>query len=122
MIFFERYAAACQRKGYDPCSISISKIIGASVSTISHWKQSAISPKGDILVNIADNLDVSCDYLLGRTDDMTDYTKMMYRTTNENVIRNFERLDTVDKKRIEGYMDGLLVNEKYNKKNKEENT
>lgn len=100
----------------------MSKIIGASVSTISHWKQSAISPKGDVLVSIADNLDVSCDYLLGRTDDMTDYTKMMYRTTTENVIRNFERLDTVDKKRIEGYMDGLLVNEKYNKKNKEENT
>ena len=47
----------------------LSKAIGVSAGNITDWKQGRSRPNIDALTKIADYLDCSVDYLLGRTDN-----------------------------------------------------
>lgn len=73
MTFYERYAAICMQQGIDPCSQKAAELIGTTRGTISVWNTKGTTPKGEFIATIADVLGVSADYLLGRTDDPTDY-------------------------------------------------
>ena len=46
----------------------LGKAIGVSNATISDWENGKVMPSGENLLNLADLLNVSADYLLGRTD------------------------------------------------------
>ena len=74
MTFWERYEKLCLACGYKPGSEQAAQILGTNRGTISAWKTSGKPPKTEYLVIIADTYGVSTDYLLGRTDDPTDYT------------------------------------------------
>lgn len=73
MTFYERYEKVCLEHDLDPCSQKAADLIGTTRSTISAWGTKKTTPKGEFVAAIADALGVSADYLLGRTDDMTDY-------------------------------------------------
>lgn len=73
MSFYERYAATCMERGIEPCSQKAALLFGISRSTISSWNTKNTFPKGETVAAIADALGVSADYLLGRTDNPTDY-------------------------------------------------
>ena len=64
-MFWNRFYSLCIQKGIKPNPLG-SKI-GISSGVITKWKNGAI-PNGDTLIKIADYLDCSVDYLLGRTD------------------------------------------------------
>lgn len=74
MTFYERYEAICTDKGIKPCEQSTADLIGTTRGSISVWKKNGKTPMGDMVCQIAEALGVSSDYLLGRTDDPTDYT------------------------------------------------
>lgn len=74
MNFFERYEQLCTRQGLKPISEQAAKMIGVERATISIWKKRGFAPKAETVAQIADVYGVSTDYLLGRTDDPTDYT------------------------------------------------
>ena len=74
MTFYSRYEQLCNKNGYDPCSQTIADLIGTTKATISTWKKRNSTPKGDTLYAIANVFGVSSDYLIGRTDDPTDYS------------------------------------------------
>ena len=74
MTFFERYTELCLQRGYKPGSEQAAQALGTNRGTISAWRTSERPPKTEYLVVIADVYGVSTDYLLGRTDDPTDYT------------------------------------------------
>lgn len=74
MDFYTRYAQICSEKGIDPCSQKAAELFGVTRATISTWNKKGTVPKGDTVKLIADALEVSADYLLGRTDDPTDYS------------------------------------------------
>lgn len=74
MTFFERYEKLCLENGYKPGSEQAARALGTNRGTISAWKTSGKPPKTEYLVAIAETYGVSVDYLLGRTDDPTDYT------------------------------------------------
>lgn len=74
MDFYARYAQTCADKGIDPCSQKAADLFGVTRATISVWNKKGTVPKGDTVKLIADALEVSADYLLGRTDDPTDYS------------------------------------------------
>ena len=74
MTFFERYEKLCIDKGYKPASQQAADALGTTRGTISAWKTSGSPPKNEFLISIANVYHVSVDYLLGRTDDPTDYT------------------------------------------------
>ncbi len=74
MDFYVRYAQICSERGIDPCSQKAAELFGVTRATISTWNKKGSAPKGETVKMIADALEVSADYLLGRTDDPTDYT------------------------------------------------
>lgn len=74
MTFWEKYEKLCQNSGYKPVSEQAAQLLGTNRGTISAWKTSGKPPKTEYLVEIANAYGVSTDYLLGRTDDPTDYS------------------------------------------------
>lgn len=123
MSFFERYAATCTEHGIDPCSQKAADLFGIkSRSTISSWNTKNTFPKGETVAAIADALGVSADYLLGRTDNPTDYANNApivddvshgYIGAVPDFVSKFRMLDDVDKAKAEAYLDGLLSADKY---------
>lgn len=65
-MFWERFYELCLVRGTKPNPLA--KEIGLSSGVISKWKYENSLPSGETLIKIADYLDVSVDYLLGRTD------------------------------------------------------
>lgn len=65
-MFWERYKFLCEQIGKSPNAFA--KEIGAKTSACTYWKNGT-TPNGETLIKIADYLDCSVDYLLGRTDN-----------------------------------------------------
>ncbi len=65
-MFWDIFYALCVEKGTTPNAVC--KKLNLSNATATHWKNGTM-PKGDVLSSIADYLDCSVDYLLGRTDE-----------------------------------------------------
>lgn len=63
-MFWERLYDLCIKKGCKPNTVA--KSLGLSSATATKWKNGSI-PNGEVLSKIADYLDCSVDYLLGRT-------------------------------------------------------
>lgn len=135
MNFYERYAELCAKKGIDPCAQKTAEMFGVTRATISIWNKKNTAPKAETLRAMADALGVSADYLLGRTDDPTDYVKNELNNFDQNtnnseinhteaenalrnehepdVLRKYNRLDNIDQARAKAFIDGLLASDKY---------
>ena len=73
MTFFDRYALLCRERGIDPCGQKAEAQIGINKTTANKWNVNGTTPKGDTVRLLADYFQVSADYLLGRTENRTDY-------------------------------------------------
>lgn len=125
MTFYERYAELAKEHGIDPCSQKAGELLGISKATISKWKTGNITPKGETIAAISNAFGVSADYLLGRTDDPTDFSKKkktikktipLRRSINgesEPILVLYNKLDKTDKLRAEGVIRGMLMQDKY---------
>lgn len=131
MTFFERYEKLCIDKGYKPASQQAAEALGTTRGTISAWKTSGSPPKNEFLISIANVYHVSVDYLLGRTDDPTDYTAPDVTADQKTiaalqkasaadqvkatptVLALYNQLDAVDQGKAEAFMQGLLAQDKY---------
>lgn len=67
MTTFERINMVLEDRGIVPAQMM--KAIGASAGLFSQWRTGMQKPSADKVVKIADYLDCSVDYLLGRTDN-----------------------------------------------------
>ena len=65
-MFWERFYKLCEKAGVKPNPLG--KNLGISSGVITKWKNGG-TPNGETLTKIADYLDCSVDYLLGRTDN-----------------------------------------------------
>ena len=106
MTFYERYEALCRVRGIEPCSQSTAEKLGTTRSNISYWKKGT-KPNVEIVRSAATMLQTSADYLLGRTDDDTDYT---------DVTTMLSGLDSADLEKVMIYARGLLDGDKYQKR------
>ena len=66
-LFWTRFYNGCVDKNTKPNPVA--KEIGVSSGIITKWKNAGTLPNGETLLKIADYLDCSIDYLLGRTDN-----------------------------------------------------
>lgn len=57
------------RKQANLTQAQLAEKVGVSKTSIASWENDYYSPEGENLYNLADTLNVSVDYLLGRTDD-----------------------------------------------------
>ena len=116
-MFWEVFYKECQKQGLSPTSVC--KAIGLSNATATGWKSGTL-PKADVLVKLADYLNVSVDYLLGRSDGEQMFFELK-QTVDEmrqknapdseirSVIRNkINRLSDDKLGRLQGYLDALL--------------
>lgn len=138
-IFYDRYEALCQERELKPKSQAAADMFGVTKATISLWGSKGNIPSGSIVKLIADNFNVSTDYLLGRTDDPTDYSNpdlaaelsgavldhfkgdvnkaLKFQKAVEQDVKNempriielYNKLTRQDKKILEAYAEGLLV-------------
>ncbi len=96
---YERFAELLKEKGIT--SYRISKEISISQSTLSDWKKGKSTPKADKLQLIANYLDVSLDYLVGKTDVRHTATE----SQKENILTKKDERDI--QKKIQSILDDL---------------
>lgn len=151
MNFYDRYTAICTEKGIEPCSQKAAEAFGVTRATISVWNKKNTAPKGETVKVIADAPGVSCDYLLGRTEDPTDYSNpelaaemsgpvldyfdgdvkkavdfhkavdadvQKEKSQIPEILKMYNQLDSSDRIKVEGIIQGLLLQDKYQTKQK----
>lgn len=84
-MFYERLNEMCSRKGIAVSSLV--KALGLSTSKVTAWKNGTV-PKGETLVKIADYFDLPIDYLLGRTNTITETNSHNTISGNNNIVGN----------------------------------
>lgn len=70
-MFWENFVRLCEQVGTKPNPVG--KEIGVSSGVITKWKNGTI-PNGETLIRLADYLDCSIDYLLGRVNTPKEIT------------------------------------------------
>lgn len=111
--FWEVFYSECQKQGTSPNAVC--KAIGLSNAAATGWKNGTL-PKADVLVKVADHLNVSVDYLLGRTmfhDLKQTVDDMRQKNAPDSEIRSViekkvNQLSDSQLDRLQGYLDALL--------------
>lgn len=136
--FYAKYLALCKLHNIEPCGQQIANALGTTRASIASWGRRDTPPRAAVLVSIANLMHVTVDYLLGRTEDPTDYTdiKSIYETAAKGNISSedlkhiedlinksqradsvqehlFRRLDDIDRGKAEAFVRGLLSSDKY---------
>lgn len=70
----------------------LAKKIGTSVQTVSNWEVGKYSPNADMLRRLCISLSVSCDYILGISNELN-YEQDTKRMFDDGVKRLSKRLD-----------------------------
>lgn len=112
-IFWDRFYSVCLDKGTKPNSIA--KDIGISSGILTKWKTQGSLPNGETLLSIANRLDCSVDYLLGRTENAKAHKDEVYSQEYTELFEKYMRLDDNDKIKITERIDTLLDDDKYKK-------
>ena len=66
MTFYERFKEICKSIGSSPTGVA--KRAGISGATVSDWKNKGTTPSAENLAKLSACLEVSVDYLLGKTE------------------------------------------------------
>ena len=100
-MFFNQLEKRCKQ-----CQIKLTPLvlsIGISKGNISKWRNGTI-PTGDILIKLADALDCSVDYLLGRTD-------VIEVNTKEKPLSIAEQFRELDTSQVAAYGENEFIND-----------
>lgn len=83
--------------------------VGVSQETISGYEIDKAMPPADMLIKLADSLDTSIDYILGRTDikDFKSLSKSDLSEMERDLISSFRKLPENKKERAIGFIIGL---------------
>lgn len=97
------------RESKNMTQVRLSIELGVSQETISGYEIGKASPPADMLIKLADVLDTSVDYILGRTDNRY-FNKLNKSDLSEQeleVLLNFRKLPRNKKERVLGFLIGL---------------
>ena len=81
---------------------------GMNRNTIYDLEKKQVFPASDKISRIADHLEVSIDYLLGRTDDPEQKTEPTPPTETEKLIQKINLLTENEKQLLAAMIDGIL--------------
>ena len=114
--FWEMYETLCRERDIAPASQQQADRLGATRSGITSWKQRDVIPRIETLALIADEFDVSLDYLMGRTQIRglaSESTDSSGRRTLPKPIAMYYALSASDQRRVDAFMEGLLASDEY---------
>lgn len=97
------------REGKNMTQVRLGIELGVSQETISGYEIDKAVPPADILVKLANCLDTSVDYLLGRTD-VKNYNPLSKSDLNDaelELLSAFRKLSDLKKERAIGLVIGL---------------
>ena len=97
------------RESKNMTQVRLSIELGVSQETISGYEIGKATPPADMLIKLADVLDTSVDYILGRTDNRY-FNKLNKSDLSEQeleVLLNFRKLPWNKKERVMGFLIGL---------------
>lgn len=111
MYFYEILNCICEKKG-----ITVTQLLkehNLSTGNTGSWKKGKL-PNGETLLKIADYLDCSVDYLLGRTDE----PGVPHQLESKGATLELPApLDEEDMSKVKSFIEFLLSSDKYSKKN-----
>lgn len=93
------------RKEFNISADELGNLIGCGKSAIYNYEQGFRTPRYDVLIKIADYFDVNIDYLLGRTDDKTNFQSESSNTLG-NIIKQYRVMNGLSMEQF-GNMAGL---------------
>ena len=110
-MFWQRFYDLCKLNDTKPNPLA--KKIGISSGTLTKWKTQDVLPNGETLKKIADYLDCSVDYLLGRTDVRQINKASEYSQSVLNAADNGDKFNTKPfTPEQEAYIDKLIEKKK----------
>ena len=95
-MFWNVFYKLCEEKNIKPNAVA--KTIGVSNATCTKWKNGTI-PNGETLLKLADYLNVSVDYLLGRTEvpqTIKNSETNQHTERNINITDNSETMELIE--------------------------
>lgn len=106
-VIMERLKQLRERKNMTQVRLGIE--LGVSQETISGYEIGKAVPPADMLVKLADTLDASVDYILGRTDDkqLKKLSKSDLNNQELELISIFQNLPESKRERAIGFLIGL---------------
>ena len=87
------------RKRRDLSQVELAKKAGLPATAISHFESGGRKPSFDNLRKLADALDVSIDYLMGRTDEPSGHV-----SADIEIARHYENMTEADRERARDFM------------------
>ena len=86
----------------------LAKLLNKTTACISSWETGKTEPSLDDILQLANILNVSTDYFLGRVDEFD--TPLNYKTTyvDDILLENFKQLDNDKRNQVIGFIRALL--------------
>lgn len=84
----------------------LAELINKKISTISSYEHGVFDPSIPTIFELCKAFDVSADYLLFGNEKTPDNTLML---DNKILLDKFSKLDNIEKIKVEGIIDGLLL-------------
>lgn len=97
-MFWDNFYSACLKKGTKPNPLA--KELQIASGSMTAWKSGKL-PNGETLLKIADYLNVSVDYLLGRTDNPNSNINNSYNQNGNNNFQTFGGMVELSKRDAE---------------------
>lgn len=96
-MFWDTFYNRCIERGTKPTPLCES--LNITSAAVTKWKKSGAIPGGENLLKIAEALDCSIDYLLGRTDNPDVFHSVLLADDEALLLDRYSRLDN-DRKEI----------------------
>ena len=106
IIFYAQLKKACGAK--NTTISAVLKDLGIGVANGTYWKRGS-SPSAELVVKLADYLDVSTDYLL-KGDDLITASKLPQDA--QLILKLYDSLDEKSKAKAEGFLEALADQDK----------
>ncbi len=88
---------------------TLAKEVGVSPKAVNFWESGKVEPSAKCICALANVFEVSCDYLLGREDDLGSVNVMRELTDAEKSwLALFSKLDKQNRKEATNYIEYLL--------------
>lgn len=106
-MFWDNFYNACVQKGTKPNPLA--KELNLASGSMTTWKNGKI-PNGETLLKLANHLNVSVDYLLGRVREPNGYLKVTYpvetppgELKTDNIENNTEKQDEMTEELLKAF-------------------
>jgi len=100
------------RDNLDMTQVKLAELIGITKMTMHKYEKNLCEPRGELIAKMADVLNTTTDFLLGRTNDSSPLMKDdAAENTNKqelDLIYNFRRLTSINQAKVEERIESLL--------------